>query len=110
VKFAISVLALAAACFAQESLTIDNEHEQRVSTPEAEKIYFSACSVVGEEFDVQRLILPRVRVEAFPGAEAANRRRDPPYLGRVDQDQFVPGRPQAAFPVGWVQKRGRNIR
>jgi hypothetical protein len=45
-KFAISVLAMAAACLAQEGLTIDNKHKERVSTPEAEKIYFSACSVV----------------------------------------------------------------
>ena len=62
VKFAISILALAATCLAQESLTIDNKHKERVSTPEAEKIYFSACSVVREEFDVKRPILPRVKL------------------------------------------------
>jgi RNA polymerase sigma factor (sigma-70 family) len=62
IKFAISVLALAAACLAQEGLTVDNRHKERVSTPEAEKIYFSACSVVREEFDVKRPILPRVKL------------------------------------------------
>jgi hypothetical protein len=61
-KFAISVLAMAAACLAQEGLTIDNKHKERVSTPEAEKIYFSACSVVREEFDVKTPILPRVKL------------------------------------------------
>ncbi len=62
VKFAISVLALAAACLAQEGLTIDNKHKERVSTPEAEQIYFSACSGVREEFDLRRPILPRVKL------------------------------------------------
>jgi hypothetical protein len=61
-KFAISVLALAGACLAQEGLTIDNKHKERVSTPEAEKIYFSACAVVREEFDVKTPILPRVKL------------------------------------------------
>jgi hypothetical protein len=61
-KFAISVLALAAARLAQDSLTIDNKQKERVSTPEVEKIYFSACSVVREEFDVKTPILPRVKL------------------------------------------------
>jgi hypothetical protein len=47
---------------AQEGLTIDNKHKERVSTPEAEKIYFPACSVVREEFDVKTPILPRVKL------------------------------------------------
>src|ERR1700730_17238398 len=42
VKFAISVLAVATGCLAQEGLTIDNKHKERVSIPEAEQIYFSA--------------------------------------------------------------------
>src|SRR5580700_816011 len=62
VKFATSVLALATACLAQEGLTIDNEHKERVSTPEAEKIYFSACSVVEEEFVINHPILPGVKL------------------------------------------------
>jgi hypothetical protein len=44
VKFAISVLALAGAGLAQDGLSIDNKHKERLSTPEAEKIYSSACS------------------------------------------------------------------
>ena len=44
-KFAISILALAAVCLAQDGLTIDNKHKERVSAPEVEKIYSSACSV-----------------------------------------------------------------
>jgi hypothetical protein len=61
-KFAISVLALAAACSAQEGLTIDNKHKERVSIPEVEQIYFSACSAVREEFDLRRSIPPRVKL------------------------------------------------
>jgi len=61
-KFAISVLALTAACLAQESLTIDNKHKERVPTSEAEKIYSSACLVVREEFDVKTPLLPRVKL------------------------------------------------
>ena len=62
VKFATSVLAVATACLAQEGLTIDNKHKERVSTPEAEKIYFSACSVVEEEFVINHPILPPVKL------------------------------------------------
>ena len=61
-KFIVSVLALSAACLAQEGLTINNNPKERVSTPEAEKIYFSACAVVREEFDVKRPILPRIKL------------------------------------------------
>ena len=62
VEFAISLLAFAAACLAQDGLTIDNKHKERVSIPEAEQIYFSACSAVREEFDLRRSIPPRVKL------------------------------------------------
>jgi hypothetical protein len=62
VKFAISVLALAGACLAQEGLTIDNKHKERVSAPEAEKIYSSACSVVQREFGFRHALHPQVRL------------------------------------------------
>jgi hypothetical protein len=62
VKLAISVLALATGCLGQEGLTIDIKHKEGVSMPEAEQIYFSACSAVREEFDVRRPILPRVKL------------------------------------------------
>ena len=58
VKFAISWFVLAAACLAQDGLTIDNKHTERVSVAEAEKIYFSACSVVQREFDIKRPLHP----------------------------------------------------
>jgi hypothetical protein len=62
VKFVISVVALAAACLAQDGLTIDNKHKDRVSSAEAEKIYFSACSVVQREFDIKHPLHPQVRL------------------------------------------------
>jgi hypothetical protein len=62
VKFAISVLALAGAGLAQDGLTIDNRHKERLSTPEAEKIYSSACSVVEREFDIKHPLHPQVRL------------------------------------------------
>ena len=62
VKLTISVLALAAACLAQEGFTIDNKHKERVSTPEVEKIYSSACSVVQREFDIRHPVHPQVRL------------------------------------------------
>jgi hypothetical protein len=37
-KFGISILSLAAVCLAQDGLTIDNKHKERVSAPEVEKI------------------------------------------------------------------------
>ena len=66
-KFAISVLALAGVALAQDGLTIDNKHKERLSTPEAEKIYSSACSVVEREFDVKHPLHPQVRL--VPGAD-----------------------------------------
>jgi hypothetical protein len=62
VKFAISVLALAGACLAQDGLTIDNKHKERVSSPEVEKIYSSACSVVEREFDIKHSLHPQVKL------------------------------------------------
>ena len=62
VKFALSVLALAGAGLAQDGLTIDNKHKERLSTPEVEKIYSSACSVVEREFDIKHPLRPQVRL------------------------------------------------
>jgi len=61
-KFAISVLALAAACLAQDGLTISNKYKERVSTPEVLKIYSSACSAVQREFDTRHPLHPQVRL------------------------------------------------
>ena len=38
-----------------------NRHKERLSTPEAEKIYSSACSVVEREFDIKHPLHPQVR-------------------------------------------------
>jgi hypothetical protein len=62
VKFTISVLALAGASLAQDGLTIDNKHKERVSTPVAKKIYSSACSVVQREFGIGHPLYPRARL------------------------------------------------
>jgi hypothetical protein len=62
VKFAISVLALAGAGLAQDGLTIDNRHKEKLSTPEVEKIYSSACSVLEREFDIKHSLHPQVRL------------------------------------------------
>ena len=43
-------------------MTIDNKHKERVFTPEAEKIYFSACSVVQREFGFRHALHPQVRL------------------------------------------------
>jgi hypothetical protein len=58
----VFLLALGTPCLAQEGLTIDNKNNEGVSVAETEKIYFSACSVVREEFDVKRPMLPRVKL------------------------------------------------
>jgi hypothetical protein len=62
VKFIISVLALVGASLAQDGLTIDNRHKEKLSTPEVEKIYSSACSIVEREFDIKHPLRPRVRL------------------------------------------------
>ena len=61
-KLAISVVALVAACLAQEGLTIDNKHKEKVSISEVEKIYSSACSVVQQEFGLKRPLRPTVKL------------------------------------------------
>jgi hypothetical protein len=58
----VFLLALGTPCLAQEGLTIDNKNNEKVSVAETEKIYYSACSVVREEFDVKRPMLPRVKL------------------------------------------------
>ena len=66
VKFAIYIVALivalAAACLAQDGLTIDSKHKERVSIPEVEKIYSSACSVIQREFDIRHPLHPQARL------------------------------------------------
>jgi hypothetical protein len=62
VKFTVSILALVTACLAEEGLTIESKHKQKVVVPEVENIYFSACSVVRKEFDVKRAGLPRIKL------------------------------------------------
>jgi len=97
IKFAISVLALAAACLAQEGLTVDNKHKERVSTPEAEKIYFSACSVVREEFDVKRPILPRVKLVLGASKNGVSWNEREIWLTRWDRYLFAQGVAMLAF-------------
>jgi hypothetical protein len=69
VKFAISLFAFAAAWAAQDGLTIDNKHTERVSIADAEKIYSSACSVVQREFDIRHPLHPQVRLVLGCGQE-----------------------------------------
>jgi len=61
-KFGISILSLAALCLAHGGLTIDNKHKERVSAPEVERIYSSACSVVQREFESRHPLHPQVRL------------------------------------------------
>ena len=62
VKFAVYIVALAAACFAQDGLTIDRKHKERVPIPEVDKIYSSECSVVQREFDIGHPLHPQVKL------------------------------------------------
>jgi len=62
VEFAISLLAFAAACLAQDGLTIDNKHTRRVTIAGAERICSSACSVVQREFDIRHPLHTQVRL------------------------------------------------
>ena len=97
VKFATSVLALATACLAQEGLTIDNKHKERVSTPEAEKIYFSACSVVEEEFVINHPILPRVKLVLGANKNVVLWAEREMWLTRWDRYLFAQGGVMLAF-------------
>ena len=60
IKFASIVLVLATACSAQEGLTVQNKGQQKWPAAEAQKIYFSACSVVQGEFGGNRRVAPQV--------------------------------------------------
>lgn len=59
-KFAISILALAGVCLAQDGLTIRSKGKQKWPAGEVQKIYLSACSVVQREFGGNRPVAPRV--------------------------------------------------
>lgn len=96
-KFAISVLAMAAACLGQGGLTIDNKHKERVSTPEAEKIYFSACSVVRQEFEVSRPILPQVKLVVGASKNGVLWDEREIWLTRWDAYMFAQGVVMLAF-------------
>jgi hypothetical protein len=50
VKFGGLILALATVCSAQDGLRVRNRTNQRWPVAEAQKIYFSACSAVQQEF------------------------------------------------------------
>jgi hypothetical protein len=97
VKFATCILVLATACLAQEGLTIDNKHKQRMSTPEAEKVYSSACSVVQEEFVVKRPILPRVKLVLGAKKNAVLWGEREIWLTRWDRYLFAQGVVMLAF-------------
>jgi hypothetical protein len=58
----IAALSLAAACLAQEGLTIHSKVKQKWPAAEAEKIYLSACSAVQREFGSNRAVRPQVTV------------------------------------------------
>ena len=62
VKFAILLFVLAGTCRAQDGLMINNPLQERISTPEAEKIYSSACAVIQREFGFRRALHPQVRL------------------------------------------------
>ena len=66
-KFAISVLGIVGASLAQDGLTIDNRYKERLSIPEAGKIYSSACSVV--EGIRHQAPTSSSQVRLVPGAE-----------------------------------------
>jgi hypothetical protein len=96
-KFATFVSVLAAACWAQEGLTIDNKHKERMSTPEAEKVYLSACSVVREEFVVERPILPRVKLVLGAKKNVVLWAQREIWLTRWDRYLFAQGVVMLAF-------------
>jgi hypothetical protein len=81
----------------QEGLTIDNQHKERVSTPEAEKVYLSACSVVEEEFVINHPILPRVKLVLGANKNVVLWAEREIWLTRWDRYLFAPGGVMLAF-------------
>jgi hypothetical protein len=59
-RFLIVVLISTTACLAQDGLTVQSKGKQKWPAAEAQKIYFSACSVVRREFGSNRPVAPRV--------------------------------------------------
>ena len=58
--FLTVVLISTTACLAQDGLTVQRKGKQKWPAAEAQKIYFSACSVVQREFGSNRPVAPRV--------------------------------------------------
>ena len=59
-RFLIVVLISATACLAQDRLTVQSKGKQKWPAAEAQRIYFSACSVVQRKFGSNRPVAPRV--------------------------------------------------
>lgn len=75
IRSALLVLIFAASCLAQEGLRIQNNSKEKVPDAEAQRVYFSACAVVREEFHEVHLIKPTVTLVL--GAERDETVRDP---------------------------------
>jgi hypothetical protein len=97
VKFTVSILALVTACLAEQGLTIDSKHKQKVFVPEVEKIYFSACSVVQREFDVKRAMLPRIKLVLGTSENRVLFDKKEIWLVRWDRYLFAEGVVMLAF-------------
>lgn len=97
VKLAVFALTLATVCSAQDGLSIRNKGNQKWPAAEAQKIYFSACSVVQQEFGRTLPFAPQVRLVVgadknevwFPGREIR--------LTKWNRDSFAQGVVWLAF-------------
>jgi hypothetical protein len=58
-RLTVVVLALAAGCWAQSSLTVQVKGRQKWSAEEVDKLYLSACSAVQREFGGARPVRPQ---------------------------------------------------
>jgi hypothetical protein len=70
---------------------------ERVSTPEVEKVYLSACSVVREEFDSKRSTLPRVKLVLGTGQNRVLFDEREIWLTRWNRYLFAQGVVMLAF-------------
>ena len=90
-KLTMSILLLSAGALSQTLFVIRNPKNQKVSAPEAEKIYLSACAVVKREFNRTTVIRPHMTLVLGSPTASVDRDEREIRLSKWDEHLFAQG-------------------
>jgi hypothetical protein len=97
IRSAIVMLVLATTCFAQEGFTVRTNGKQEWPAAEAQKIYFSACLVVQQEFGANRAVRPQFTLILGAAKNEVNADHKEVRLTKWDRFLFAQGAIMLAF-------------